>query len=146
MTWIQASTLKELLDLKAQHPEAKLVVGNTEIGKGLGQLWVSLSSSAPCGSVCPTLPSFPHFIGGGDSAPSKGLPWWLRQERICLQCGRPRFDPWVGKIPWRREWLPTPIFLLLEFHGQRCLVGHSPWGHQELDTIERLTLTFQGLL
>ena len=146
MTWIQASTLKELLDLKAQHPEAKLVVGNTEIGKGVGQLWVSLSSSAPCGSVCPTLPSFPHFIGGGDSASSKGLPWWLRQERICLQCGRPGFDPWVGKIPWRRKWLPTPIFLLLEFHGQRCLVGHSLWGHQELDTIERLTLTFQGLL
>ena len=37
----------------------------------------------------------------------KGLPWWLRQWRICLQCRRPRFDPWVGKIPWRREWQPT---------------------------------------
>ena len=36
-----------------------------------------------------------------------GLSWWLRQERICLQCRGPRFDPWVGKISWRREWLPT---------------------------------------
>ena len=35
--------------------------------------------------------------------------WWLRQQRICLQCGRPGFDTWVGKIPYRREWLPTPV-------------------------------------
>ena len=41
--------------------------------------------------------------------------------------------------PWRREWLPTPIFVPGEFHGQRSLVGHSPWGHKELDTIEQLT-------
>ena len=33
----------------------------------------------------------------------------------CLQCGRPGFDPWVGKIPWRRAWQPTPVFLLGEF-------------------------------
>ena len=40
-----------------------------------------------------------------------GLPWWLRQLRTCLKYGRPGFDPWVGKIPWRRERLPTPVFL-----------------------------------
>jgi len=55
-----------------------------------------------------------------------GLPWWLRQQRICPQCGRFRFDPWVGKIPWRREWQPTPVFLPGEFHGQRSLSGCSP--------------------
>ena len=44
-----------------------------------------------------------------------------------------------GKIPWRREWLPTPVFLPGQFHGQRSLVGYSPWGHKELDTAERLT-------
>ena len=43
---------------------------------------------------------------------------WLRQEKICLTCGRCGFDPWVEKIPWRREWLPTPVFLPGEFHGQ----------------------------
>ena len=59
------------------------------------------------------------------------LSWWLRWYRICLQCGRPGFDPWARKIPWRREWLPTPIFLPREFHGQRSLVGYSPWGHKE---------------
>ena len=37
--------------------------------------------------------------------------WWLRQWRIHLQCKRLGFDPWVKKIPWRREWLPTPVFL-----------------------------------
>ena len=38
------------------------------------------------------------------------LPWWLRQYRICLQCGRPGFDPWLGKISWRRKRLPTLVF------------------------------------
>ena len=45
----------------------------------------------------------------------------------------------VGKIPWRREWLPIPVFLPEEFHGQRRLAGYSPWGRKELDTTERLT-------
>ena len=52
-----------------------------------------------------------------------------------------QFDPWVGKIPWRREWLPMPVFLPGEFHGQRSLVGYSPWGHKESNTTERVTLS-----
>ena len=44
-----------------------------------------------------------------------------------LQTGRSRFDPWVGKIPWRRECLPIPILLPEDSHGQRNLVGYSPW-------------------
>ena len=47
----------------------------------------------------------------------------------------------VGKIPWRREWLPTPVFLPEESHGQRSLVGCSPWGCKESDMTERLTLS-----
>ena len=47
---------------------------------------------------------------------------------------RCRFDPWVGEILWRRAWQPTLVFLLGESHGQRSLVGYSPWGHRELDT------------
>ena len=61
----------------------------------------------------------------------KGLPWWLRWHRIRLQCGRPGFDPWVGKIPWRRSWQPMPVFLPGESHGERSLVGHSPSGCKE---------------
>ena len=44
---------------------------------------------------------------------------------------RSRFDPWVRKITWRREWQPTPVFLPEEFHGQRSLVDYSPWGCEE---------------
>jgi len=54
----------------------------------------------------------------------QGLPWWLRWWRIHLQCRRPRFDPWVGKIPWRRRWQPTRVFLPGGFHGQKSLVGY----------------------
>ena len=70
-----------------------------------------------------------------------GLPWWLRWLRICLRCKRPRFTPWVGKIPWRRKWQPTPVLLPRGLHGQRNLVGYSPWGHKESATTERLTLS-----
>ena len=44
-------------------------------------------------------------------------------------------------IPWRRKWLPTPVFLPGEFHGQRSLEGYSPWGHKEMDTTKQLTLS-----
>ena len=68
------------------------------------------------------------------------LPWWLRRLSVCLQCGRPRFDPWVGKIPWRRKWQSTPVLLPGKSHGKRSLVGYSPWGRKELDTTEWLYL------
>ena len=54
------------------------------------------------------------------------LPRWYQWQKICLQmqrCQRPGFNPWVRKIPWGRKWLPTPVFLLRKFHGQRSLVG-----------------------
>ena len=47
--------------------------------------------------------------------------------------------PWVGKIPRRREWQPTPVFLPGESHGQRSLAGYSPWGCEESDMTERHT-------
>ena len=49
---------------------------------------------------------------------------------ILPACTRSRFDSWVGKICWRREWQATPAFLPGEFHGQRSFVGHHPWGHK----------------
>ena len=50
--------------------------------------------------------------------------------------------PWVGKIPWRRKWQPTPVLLPGKFHGRRSLVGYSPWGCKESDTTERLHFPF----
>ena len=74
--------------------------------------------------------SFQGFPGGSDG-----------KESSC-NAGRPGFDPWVRKIPWRRERLPTPAFLPGVFHGQRSLLGYSPWGRKELDMTERLTPSF----
>ena len=48
------------------------------------------------------------------------------------------FDPWVRKIPWKRKWQPTPVFLPGKSHGQWSLVGYSQWSCKESDTIERL--------
>ena len=67
------------------------------------------------------------------------ISWRLRQLGICLQCRIPGFNHWVRKIPWKREWLPTPVFLPVEFHGQRSLAGHSSWGLKESDMTEWLT-------
>ena len=78
----------------------------------------------------------PSLILGSTHYTILGLPWWLSWERICLQCGRPGFDPWVGKIPWRMEWLPTPVFWPGEFHGL-----YSPWGHKESDMTEWLSFS-----
>ena len=61
------------------------------------------------------------------------MPQW---SRICLLCRRRGFDPWVRKIPRRRKWLPAPVFLPGEFHGQRSLAGYCPWGHKESDMTE----------
>ena len=70
------------------------------------------------------------------------LPWWLRRWSVCLQYGRPRFNPWVGKIPWRRQWQHTPVFLPGKFHGLRSLVGYSPWRCKESDMTEQLHFDF----
>ena len=48
--------------------------------------------------------------------------------------------PGSGRFPWRRAWQPTPVFLPGKSHGQRNLVGYSPWGHQESNTTERLSI------
>ena len=61
-------------------------------------------------------------------------------------CRRPGFVPWVRKIPWRREWQPTPVFLPGESHGQRSLVSYSPRGRRESDTTERLPFPLEHLM
>ena len=52
---------------------------------------------------------------------------------------RHKFNPWVGKIPWRRAWQPTSVYLPGESHGQRSLAGHSPWGRKESDMANTYT-------
>ena len=57
-----------------------------------------------------------------------GLPWWLSGKESTCQCRRCGFKPWVGKMPWRRKWQPTPILFPGKSHGQRSLTGYRPWG------------------
>ena len=58
------------------------------------------------------------------------------RTRLPVQETGIRFCPWAGKIPWRRKWQPTPVFLPGEFHGQKSLAGYSLWGRKELDMTE----------
>ena len=75
------------------------------------------------------------------------LPWWLSGEESACRCRRLEFDPWVRKIPWRREWQPTPVFLPGEFSGQRGVAGYSPWACKELDmTKQQLTHNICNIL
>ena len=86
---------------------------------------LSNPTSCHCNRIILWLPV--GFPGGSDS-----------KESAC-QCRRPRFNPRAREIPWRREWLPPPVFLSGEFHRQRSLAGYSPWGRKELDMTEWLT-------
>ena len=68
------------------------------------------------------------------------LPRWRSGKESACSVGD-GFDPWVRKIPWKRKWQPTSVFLPGESHGQRSLVVYSPWGHKESGTTQRLTHT-----
>ena len=69
-----------------------------------------------------------------------------QMENLPAMQERPGFDPWVRKIPWRRKWLPTPVFLPGKSHGRRSLVGYLPQGGKESDTTEQLSLYFTRCL
>ena len=72
----------------------------------------------------------------------KCLPPMQKTRVRSLQCRRPGFDPWVGKIPWRRKWQPTSVLLPGKFHGLRSLIGYSLWGCKESDMTEQLHFHF----
>ena len=69
-----------------------------------------------------------------------GLPRWFCGKESTCKFRRHRFSPWVRKIPWRRKWQPTPVFLPGKSHGQKRLAGYSPWSHKVLDTTEWLSI------
>ena len=77
---------------------------------------------------------FSGYMPSSRIAGSYGLPWWVsgKKKKIQLSSRRHGFDPWVKKIPWRRKWKPTPVFLPGKSHGQRSLGGYSSWGHKRV--------------
>ena len=70
----------------------------------------------------------------------QGFPRWLSGKESACQCRRLGFKAWVRKIPWRRKWQPTPVFLPGKSHGQRSLAGYSLWGRKESDVTEWLSM------
>ena len=100
----------------------ELAIRNVSIQiQGLRFFWGFPSSSATKESTCNVGDS--HFIpdplekGQATHSSILGLPQWLSWYRICLPCGRPGFNPWIVKIPWRREQLPALVFWPGEFQG-----------------------------
>ena len=123
------------LDLeKAEEPEIKL---STSVGSQKRQHNSRKTSISALLITLKTLTVSRRSAGEGIGYPLQ-YSWAslvAQLVRIYLQCGRPGFNPWVRKIPWRREKLPTPVFWPGEFHGL------SPWGHKELGLTERLSLS-----
>ena len=79
-------------------------------------------------------------FNAGDPGSIPGLGRYPREGIGYLQCRKPGFDPWVGKMPWRRAWQPTPVWSCLENpHGQRSLGFYSLQDHKESDMTERLS-------
>ena len=70
---------------------------------------------------------------------SEGFPVWSAGEESTFNAGDASSIHWVGKIPWRRKWQPTPVCLPEKSCGQRSLVGYSPWGCKESDVTEWLS-------
>ena len=68
-----------------------------------------------------------HVCGHGSLEVGRRHSGKLSGKESACQCRRHEFSPWVGKIPWRKKWLPTPVFLPGESHGQRSLEDYSPW-------------------
>ena len=71
---------------------------------------------------------------------------WKRIHLLIQEMQERLFDPWVRKIPGKRKWQPTPVFLPEKSHGQRNLVGYSPWGHKESDPTEAWAQSLKKLI
>ena len=119
----------------------------TETDKLRGKTTWRDTGRAPCGrrSLAVTSQAWPGPGKLEEEGPSpagfrgvRALPWRLSRQRIHPQCGRPGFGPWVERIPWRRAWQPTPVFLPGESPWTEEPGGlHSPRGCKQLGTTER---------
>ena len=105
-------------------------------------------SGNSAGENPPAMPGDPSLIPGLGRTAGKGIDYPLQDSSASLVAQLVKnppaiqmtwVDPWVGKIPWRREWPATSIFWPGEFHGL-----YSPWGHKELDTTEQLSLSLHS--
>ena len=103
----------------------------------MGLAGSSSDKESTCNAGDPS--SIPGLVRSGKGI---GYPFWYSWASLVAQMVKNPpaigFYPWVGKIPWRRAWQPTPLFFPGESHGQRSLMSYSPWGCKELDLTEWL--------
>ena len=104
-------------------------------------------SSSPGRATCIHTPVYSGsniltpFVSTEDS--SERYPGYTAAHRVSrASLVAQTFNPWIGKIFWKRKWQPTPVLLPGKFHGLRSLVGYSPWGHKESNTTERVHFLF----
>ena len=104
-------------------------------GATLGSLFFT------CLPTCKYLTHTDHMCNYHVLSYSQGFLGGSSDKESTCQCRRHKrcgFDPWIGKIPWKRVWQPIPVFLPVKSHGHRSGAGHSPWRHKESDVTERL--------
>ena len=89
----------------------------------------------------PIVPNFPGYFV--IYLYSKIFPGGSDGKSVCLQHRRHGFSPWVGKIPWRRKWQPTPVLLPGKSHGWRSLVGYNPWGSLGAQLVKTLPVMWE---
>ena len=96
-----------------------------------------LSLTSPVGAICPKC--MHEFVSTSSPWPViRGIPLWFSSTESTCNAGDMPYNPWVGKIIWKRKWQPTPVFLPGESHGQRSLAAYSPWGCKESNVTGRL--------
>ena len=105
-------TLGQSLNFKSQVPRLPLNRDNNRTC--LTEFWRLLNQISPIANI------------------KHGLPWWLSGKESACQCRRCGFNPWVRRIPWRRKWQPTLVFLPGKSHRQRNLVGYTVHGVQKV--------------
>ena len=121
--WLHLSALKLInsSDLGELEAGNKYLRYFSSLNKLEQWFWISLTHNCALDRIEKVIKHSQGFPGGS-------------HRKECLQCRRPRFNPWVGKIPWRRKWQPAPVFLPGKSHGRRSLAVYGPRGRKESDT------------
>ena len=132
-----AQTVKSLPAVHVSVGERRSVMSDSLCPQGLFSPWNSPGQNTGVGSLSLLQGIFPTQ----GSNPGRLYCRWILYQLSHQGSRRPGFDPWVRKIPWRRKWQPTWVFLPGESHGQRSLAGNTPWGRKESGMTERLTHT-----
>ena len=130
-TWVWSLGWKDTLEMEMETHSSILAwkipwteePGRLESKKDCKELDKTEPLSIHSSSVASTICFWVYFMQGFPGGANGKEP-----ACQCTRCKRCGFNPWVGKIPWRKAWQPIPAFLPGESHGQRSLVGYSPWG------------------